>query len=94
MSAWCEDFAATSLEEILQCQTQNRAWGKELRGKNNSLVNSRLAHELSFADYLTDRKLVRDAAAEYRRRATVLDAQIVRCTGGALPQGELKPVQR
>jgi len=76
MTTWSEDFSGRDLAAILQSQSENRAWGKELRRRNSALVNSRLAHVISQADYLTDRKLVQDDSLEYRRRATLLDAQL------------------
>jgi hypothetical protein len=80
MPVWCEDFATSSLEEVLRWQAENRAWSKELRRRTNVLVNSRLANEISLADYLENRKLAHEHAAECRRRADILDAQIVRRT--------------
>jgi hypothetical protein len=78
MSSWPEDFSTCSLKEVLGWQAENRAWNKELRLKTNSLVNSRLARNISQDDYLANRKLVHEDAAECRRRADILDAQIVR----------------
>jgi hypothetical protein len=80
MLLWRDDFSNSSLEEILQYQIENRAWSKELRCRSNALVNSRLANEISQADYLTSRQLARDDAAECQRRAAILEAQIARCT--------------
>lgn len=85
MSIWHEDFSTSSLEEILRWQAENRAWSKELRHKANSLVSSRLAHNISLADYLANRKRAREDAAECRRRATILEAQIRR-TALSLPR--------
>ena len=81
MPTWSEDVATLSLEEILQQQLQNRVWSKELRGKNTSLVSSRLANEMTHADYLTERKLAHEEAEECRRRAYILDARIVLSSG-------------
>ena len=72
------------MEEVLGSQAENRAWSKELRRKTNSLVNSRLAKDISQADYLANRKLVHEDAAECRRRAVILDAQIIRHTASSL----------
>jgi hypothetical protein len=80
MLLWRDDFSTSSLEEILKYQIENRAWSKELRGRSNALVNSRLANEISQADYLTNRKLTREEAEECQRRAAILDSQIARCT--------------
>jgi hypothetical protein len=78
MSSWPEDFSTCSLKEVLGWQAENRAWNKELRLKTNTLVNSRLARNISQDDYLANRKLVHEDAAECRRRADILDAQIIR----------------
>jgi hypothetical protein len=87
MSSWPEDFSACSLKEVLGWQAENRAWNKELRLKTNSLVNSRLARSISQDDYLANRKLFHEDAAECRRRANILDAQITRRTNGSLSGG-------
>jgi hypothetical protein len=84
MSSWPEDFSACTLKEVLGWQAENRAWNKELRLKTNSLVNSRLAKNISQDDYLATRKLVHEDAAECRRRANILDAQITRRTVGPM----------
>ena len=83
MPQWSEDFSDCSLEEVLRSQAENRAWSKDLRRKTNDLVNSRLAKNISQADYVTDRKLVQDEASECRRRANILDTQIVRRSVGS-----------
>jgi hypothetical protein len=80
MSLWREDFSTCTLEELLERHAENRAWSAELRRKTNYLVNRRLANDMSQADYQTNRKLTHEVAAECRRRATILDAQIVRRT--------------
>ena len=83
MHPWSDNYSASSLEEVLQKQAENRAWSKELRRNTNSLVNSRLANEISLSDYQANRKLAQEHAAECRRRATILDAQIVHRTVGS-----------
>jgi hypothetical protein len=80
MLLWRDDFSGLSIEELLGYQAENRAWSKELRFRNNALVNSRLANEISQADYLTSRDLARQDAAECQRRAAILDAHIARCS--------------
>jgi hypothetical protein len=80
MLPWRDDFSTSSLEELLEYQAENRAWSKELRIRSNALVNSRLANEISQADYLLSRDLTRQDAVECQRRAAILDAQIARCT--------------
>lgn len=86
MSPWSEDFSDCSLEDVLRSQAENRAWGKELRQRTNTLVNSRLAKNISQDDYVADRKLVHEDNAEYRRRAAILDSLIERRASHALPR--------
>lgn len=86
MAIWTEDLSESSLEEVLTWVEENRAWSKELRRKTNALVNSRLAKSISQDDYIANRKLAYEEAAECRRRATILDAQILRCTVRSLPR--------
>ncbi|HEY4362265.1 MAG TPA: hypothetical protein VGN17_14920 [Bryobacteraceae bacterium] len=76
MTQWCEDFASSSLEDVLGQQAENRAWSKELRRRANALVNSRLANDITLDDYVANRKLAHEEAAECRRRANILESQI------------------
>ena len=80
MLPWHEDFSNLSLEEVLDWQAENRAWGKELRLSANLLVNSRLAKNISQDDYVSRRKRAQEDTAECRRRADLLKAQIIRRT--------------
>ena len=70
----------TSLEDVLEKQAENRAWSKELRRKANVLVNSRLSNDISLADYLAGRKVGHEESAECRRRASLIDLEIARCS--------------
>ena len=85
MSTWREDLSTCTLEEVLRSQVENRAWSRELRQKASSLVNSRLAKEVSRDDYLARRKVADQEATECRRRATMLHAQI--CSKIGSPAG-------
>jgi hypothetical protein len=76
MSPWHEDFSTATLDEVLGQQAENRAWSKELRRKASALVNSRLANDITLADYVAHRKIAHEEAAECRRRANILDTQI------------------
>ena len=51
MSSWPEDLSSCSLKEVLGWQAENRAWNKEIRLKTNTLVNSRLAKNISQATF-------------------------------------------
>lgn len=87
MPSWPDELLTCTLEDLLKWQVENRMWSKDLRFKANALVNSRLAKEISLDDYLASRKLVHEDAAECRRRAAILDEQIVRQTVGSLLRG-------
>lgn len=90
MPIWCEDDLATSsLEDVFQFQADNRAWSKDLRREKITLVNSRLANEISLADYLTTRKLAQEHAIECQRRASILDALIFRARRESLGLAEV-----
>jgi hypothetical protein len=83
MPLWCEDdVAISSLEEVFQFQADNRAWSKELRRQSNCLVNSRLADEISLADYLTARRIGQENGVECQRRTNILNTRIFRARKG------------
>jgi hypothetical protein len=84
MSLWREDFSDSSLQEVLESQAENRVWSKELRRKSTALVNSRLAKDISQADYLSNRSLADKDAIECRRRANILQSHLVRHAIGPL----------
>ena len=84
MSPWCDDLSTASLQEVLESQVENRAWSKELRRKTSELVNSRLAKDISQADYQANRKLADADATECQRRANMLNEHVVRHTSGSL----------
>ena len=80
MPPWSDTYSASSLEDVLQKQAENRAWSKELRRKANVLVNSRLSNDISLADYLASRKVGHEESAECRRRANLIELEINRCS--------------
>jgi len=80
MPPWSDTYSASSLEEVIQKQAENRAWNKELRRKASVLVNSRLSNDISLADYLASRKVGHEESAECRRRANLIDLEITRCS--------------
>lgn len=78
MPNWSEDFSGLSLDDVRRSQSENRAWSKELRLRNVQVVNSRLAKCISMDDYVALRAGVKEDTAECRRRAAVLETQIIR----------------
>jgi len=83
MSRWREDLSSASLQEVLESEAENRIWSKQLRRKSNDLVNSRLAKDISQADYLSIRSIVAKDADECRRRALILHSYLVSHSGPA-----------
>jgi hypothetical protein len=73
---WQEQLAASTLEEVLQSQVENREWSKEIRRRTSSLVDNRLANEIDRTEYLASRQLAREDTLECRRRAGIIEAQI------------------
>jgi hypothetical protein len=73
MSLWREDLSTCGPEEIQLIQTENSNWGKAIRSKNSSFVNSRLANEITHAEYLLNRQLLKELTFEYLRRAAHLN---------------------
>jgi hypothetical protein len=86
MPKWPENVSAQSLEEIFLMQAENRAWNKELRTRATSLVNTRLAKDISMEDYTASRLSATTEAAECKRRAMVLLLEIERRASRPLPQ--------
>jgi hypothetical protein len=76
MPTWSDDFSTCTVEDVLKTQADNRAWNKELRTRSAALVNSRLANEISWGDYIENRKIANEEAAECRRRADILQGHL------------------
>ena len=72
MSLWCDDLSHFSVEQLLTSQSNNRAWSKELRAKTATLINRRLAKDISRDEYIADRKVADESTAECKRRAMIL----------------------
>lgn len=77
MAVWNENLANHPLEELLVSQSENRAWSKELRFGNSTLVASRLAKQISLEQYTTTRKQINEDMLECRRRAGIL-AEVIK----------------
>jgi hypothetical protein len=76
MPEWAENLSGWSLNELQAMRTENRARAKELRLKSASLINKRLAKEISLEDYMSGRQSGTEAAAECKRRAIALENEI------------------
>ena len=85
MPEWPENVTAQSLEEIFLMQAENRAWNKRLRARATTLVNTRLAKDISMEDYTASRQSATNEAAECKRRAMVLLREIERRASRPLP---------
>jgi hypothetical protein len=82
-------MSAHSLAEIFALQAENRAWNKELRSQAASLVNNRLAKNITLEDYAASRQRAVQEAAECSRRANVLLSEIESRAARPLPQFNL-----
>jgi hypothetical protein len=85
MPKWPENMSAQSLEELFLIQAENRAWNKRLRARATTLVNTRLAKDISMEDYTASRQSATNEAAECKRRAMVLLHEIERRASRPLP---------
>jgi hypothetical protein len=77
MPTWLGDFANASMDEVVRYQAENRGWYKEIRLKNNELVNRKLAKHISPEEYAVHRKEIKEHEAECRRRGDLLLNEIV-----------------
>lgn len=78
MPNWPTDLSSCTLDEIYTSELDNRAWYKELRLQNTTLVNNRLAKTISQDEYTVTRKETALAAAECKRRGAILVREITR----------------
>jgi hypothetical protein len=85
MRQWPENMSACSLAEVQELQAQNRAWNKELRARSAALVNTRLAKNISQEEYAVRRQGTGDEAAECKRRAMILAAELESRASHPLP---------
>ena len=94
MMPWCDDLSTCSLDQVIQSQAENRAWGSELRRKSSGLVNSRLAREITMEQYAAVREVARADAAECERRGTKLSDEIHGRSGIRLRMGTTRGTNR
>jgi hypothetical protein len=78
MPNWPDDLSTCTLEEIFTSEIDNRARYKELRLQNTALVNNRLAKNISQDEYASSRRHTTEAAAECKRRGSILVREITR----------------
>ena len=85
MPLWSENLSERSLDELFLMQAENRAWNKQLRASATTLVNTRLAKDISMEDYTASRQNASSDTAECKRRAMVLLLEIERRAARPLP---------
>jgi histone H3/H4 len=78
---WTADLSTTSLDEVVKMQTENRASDKEIRLEIRTLVNRRLAKEITAEEYVVKRKIANQATEEFRRRSTLLSDELAARAG-------------
>jgi len=76
MGPICEETGVGGLERLLGLQVENRAWSKDLRRRNQALVDSRLAKKISLEEYVATRTQNVEDANECRRRGAALVLEI------------------
>lgn len=76
MPDWPEDLSSWSLDELQRHRTECRAAAAQLRHELASLINSRLAKQISMEDYVAHRKQSADSASECKRRSVALENEI------------------
>jgi hypothetical protein len=67
--------------EVIRLQTENQEWSKELRRYMATLVNTRMANQISHEEYSTSRKAAKDERVECDRRTAVLSIELMRRRG-------------
>ena len=77
MTSWSEDVSQFTLEQVLALRMENRAWYKELRQQTDTLMDSKLAKQITHEDYAIQRKLGNEAAAECQRRGAILAREVL-----------------
>jgi hypothetical protein len=78
MQIWSDDLSKRTFDEIVRSLDENRAWRRELRLKSSALVNSRLAKEIRPEEYVLNRDIGKQEAAECKRRTSILVDEISR----------------
>ncbi len=78
---WTTDLATTTIEEVVKLQNENRASDKETRLEIRTLVNRRLAKEITAEEYVVKRKIANQASAEFKRRSALLNEELATRTG-------------
>ena len=76
MPEWPENLSGLNLDELQRLRAENRALAKEIRLKSATLINSRLAKQVSLEDYVASRQIGNDTAAECKRRAIAIENEI------------------
>jgi histone H3/H4 len=78
---WNADLSTTTIDEVVKLQTENRASDKETRLEIRTLVNRRLAKEITAEEYVVKRKIANQATEEFRRRSTLLSDELASRAG-------------
>ena len=78
---WTTDLATTTIEEVVKLQNENRASDKETRLEIRTLVNRRLAKEITAEEYVVKRKIANQASAEFKRRSALLNEELATRSG-------------
>ena len=80
---WSEDFSEKTFGEIVSLHSENVAWYKELRLGMDTIVNSRLARNLTQEEYASKRSRFNEDVAEYERRRTIINRELTHRESGS-----------
>ena len=78
---WTPDLSTTTIDEVVKLQNENRASDKEIRLEIRTLVNRRLAKEITAEEYVVKRKVANQATAEFRRRGSLINDELANRAG-------------
>jgi hypothetical protein len=78
MSIWPQDLSKNTLEEVVSFHAENLRTSKHVEFRTKTIIERKLAGKINREEYLAERKLATEDAAECVRRRTLLLAELGR----------------
>jgi hypothetical protein len=78
MSIWPQDLSKNTLEEVVSLHAENMRTSKHVGFRTKTIIERKLAGKINREEYLAERKLATEDAAECVRRRTLLLAELGR----------------
>jgi hypothetical protein len=88
MSIWPQDLTKNTLEEVVSFHAENMRTSKHVGFRTKTIIERKLAGKINREEYLAERKLGTEDAAECVRRRTLLLAELGRRENFATRQPE------